>query len=125
MFLALIVGPLEVSTHDPVSGETVGYRLDQEGDASKLSHPKSALSFLSPDQPWGADVMETFCHYVLHFEGAETASEWTAAHPGTFVISLQEGLELARRHTARLLGGALPELGRISSAVSVAVATRS
>jgi hypothetical protein len=49
-------------------------------------------------------VITTFCHYVLHFTGPATAQRWTAAHPGTFVISLSDAAELARRHTARFFG---------------------
>ena len=62
------------------------------------------LSFLRPGQPWGDDVMTTFCHYVLHFTGPATAQRWTAAHPGTFVMSLGDAAELARRHAARAFG---------------------
>jgi hypothetical protein len=65
------------------------------------------LSFLRPDQPWDNDVMTTFCHYVLHFTSPATAAQWTAARPGTFVISLAEAAELARRHVARFFAAAL------------------
>ena len=44
--------------------------------------------------------MTTFCHYVWHFAGPGTGQRWTAAHPGTFVISLGDAAELASRHTA-------------------------
>ncbi len=63
--------------------------------------PGSVLSFLRPGLPWGDDVMTTFCHYVLQFAGPATAQRWTAAHPGTFVTSLGDAAELARRHAAR------------------------
>ena len=36
-----------------------------------------------------------------------TAACWTAAHPGTFVISLDQAAELARRHAARIFAAAL------------------
>jgi hypothetical protein len=51
--------------------------------------------------------MATFCHYVLYFTSPATAAQWTAAHPGTFVISLEEAAELARRHAARIFAVAL------------------
>jgi hypothetical protein len=41
---------------------------------------------------------------VLHFTGPATARRWTAGHPGTFVISLDQAAELARRHAARSFG---------------------
>jgi hypothetical protein len=54
--------------------------------------------------------MTTFCHYVLHFTGPATAQRWTAAHPGTFVMSLGDLAELARRHAARAFGCWSPPL---------------
>ena len=68
--------------------------------------------------------MESFCNYVLLFGSMKSAGDWTQAQPGTFVISLDEGLELARRHTARILGAALPDLGRYLWASSAALETR-
>jgi len=48
--------------------------------------------------------MTTFCHYVWLFTSPVIAQRWTAAHPGAFVISLDDAAELARRHTARAFG---------------------
>jgi len=59
-------------------------------------------------------VMATFCHYVLYFTSPATAAQWTAAHPGTFVISLEEAAELARRHAARIFADALRVLSRFA-----------
>jgi hypothetical protein len=49
-------------------------------------------------------VQTTFCHYVHHFTSPATAGQWTADHPGTFVISFADAAELARRHAARVCG---------------------
>ena len=46
----------------------------------------------------------SFCHYVQHFTSPATAQQWTTAHPGTVVISLNDAAELARRHAARAFG---------------------
>ena len=64
------------------------------------------LSFLRPDQPWDNNVMTSFCHHVRHFTSPATGQRWTAGHPGTFVLSLDDAAELARRHTARFFGTA-------------------
>ncbi len=104
LFLARVIGDLQVATADPVTGEAITYRIGEDGAITGASHPGSALSFLRPGQPWGDDVMTTFCHYVLHFTGPATAQRWTAAHPGTFVMSLGDAAELARRHAARAFG---------------------
>jgi hypothetical protein len=102
LFLARIIGDLDVATADPVSGEAITYHIGRDG----ASHPDAALSFLRPGKPWGDDVRTTFCHYVLHFTSPATARLWTAGHPGTFAISLGDASELARRHTARTFGTA-------------------
>lgn len=114
MFLALIVGPMNASTQDPVTSETISYEIDVEGVVSNLSHPGSAISFLRPDEPWKEDIIDTFCNYVLQFASASSAAQWVAQHAGTFVISFDDGLELARRHARRVLGPALAA-GAVSS----------
>jgi alkylmercury lyase len=107
LFLARVVGDLQVATADPVTGEEITYRISPGGTVDDASHPGAVLSFLRPDQPWDDDVMTTFCHYVLHFTSPATAQRWTGAHPGTFVISLADAAELARRHVARFFAAAL------------------
>jgi alkylmercury lyase len=106
LFLARIIGGLHVATADPVTGEAITYHISGDGAITGASHPDGVLSFLRPDQPWDDDVMTSFCHHVRHFTSPATAKQWTAGHPGTFVISLDDAAELARRHTARFFGTA-------------------
>ena len=106
LFLARVIGDLDVATADPVTGEAITYRIGGDGTITAASHPHAVLSFLRPGQPWGNDVITTFCHYVLHFTGPATARQWTSARPGTFVISLGDAAELAHRHAARVFGAA-------------------
>jgi hypothetical protein len=107
LFLARVIGDLDVTTHDPVTGDLISYSIAADGTISDSSHPDSVLSFLRPDQPWDDDILTGFCHYVLHFVSAESAQPWTGEHPGTFTITVADGLELARRHTARAFGAGL------------------
>jgi hypothetical protein len=37
-------------------------------------------------------VTASFCHYVPHFAGVDSARHWTAEHPGTFIISQDDAL---------------------------------
>ena len=106
LFLALAIGDLQVTTTDPVTGEAITYRISENGAITGASHPDAVLSFLRPDEPWDDDVMTTFCQHVLQFTGSASAKAWTARHPGTFVISLADAAELARRHAARFFGTA-------------------
>ena len=104
LFLARVIGDLQVATANPVTGEVITYRAGDDGAITGASHPDSALSFLRPGQPWGHDAMTAFCHDVQQFTGPATAQRWTAAHPGTVVMNLGDAAELARRHAARAFG---------------------
>jgi Alkylmercury lyase len=104
LFLARVIGDLQVATADPATGEALTYRIGEDSAITGASHPDSVLSFLRPGQPRGGDVMTTFCPYVLHFTGPATAQRWTAAVPGTFMMSLGDAAELARRHAGRAFG---------------------
>lgn len=107
LFLARIVGSMTVATDDPESGETITYRLGGDGAISELSHPDSVLSFLRPDGEWDDQILATFCHYVLHFTEPKSAQRWANRHEGAFVVDLEAGVELARRHVERTFGEAL------------------
>jgi alkylmercury lyase len=104
LFLARVIGDLDVATADPVTGQAITYRIGGDGTITAASHPNGVLSFLRPGQPWDDDVTTSFCHYVQHFTSPATAQQWTTAHPGTFVLSLNDATELARRHAARAFG---------------------
>ena len=106
LFLARIIGDLQVATADPGTGETITYEISRDGSITGASCPDAVLSFLRPDQPWDNNVMTSFCHHVRHFTSPATAQRWTAGHPGTFAIGLNDAAELARRHTARFFGTA-------------------
>ena len=106
LFLARVIGDLDVATTDPVTSKAISYHIGDDGAITGASHPDAVLSFLRPDQPWDDNVIATFCHYVLHFTGPATAQQWTTTHPGTFVLSLADAAELARRHATRTFGTA-------------------
>ncbi len=106
LFLALLIGPLTVATHDPETGDEITYRVDADGAVHDLSHPDSVISFLRPEREWDDDIMATFCHHVLHFAGPESAAKWTARHDGTIVLALDDAVDLARRHVIRTFGEA-------------------
>ena len=106
LFLARVIGDLDVATTDPVTSKAISYHIGDDGAITGASHPGSVLSFLRPDRPWDDNGITPFCHYVLHFTGPATAQRWAATHPGTFVLRLADAAELARRHAARTFGTA-------------------
>ena len=104
LFLARVIGDLEVATADPGTGAAITYRISGDGTITGASHADSVLSFLRPGQPWDDNVITSFCHYVWQFTSPATAQQWTAAHPGTFMLSPGDAAELARPHAARVFG---------------------
>ena len=53
LFLARVIGDLQVATANPVTGEAITYRSGEDGAITGASHPGSVLSFLRPGRPWG------------------------------------------------------------------------
>ena len=51
--------------------------------------------------------MSSFCHFVFFFEGRESGEAWVAEHEGTFLLTVDEAAELARRLNAHVWGDAL------------------
>jgi len=66
LFLARVIGDLQVATADPVTGEAITYHIGEDGTISGASHPHAVLSFLRPGQPWDDGVITSFCHHSVH-----------------------------------------------------------
>jgi alkylmercury lyase len=80
----------------PTTGETISLVVSPEG-ILETSHPGAVVSFLSPDQHFDADVIQSFCHFVHFFASSEAGEAWAAEHPGTFLLLLEDAFELGRR----------------------------
>jgi alkylmercury lyase len=107
LFLPELLGEAaSVTSTCPTTGETVGLDVTPEGVRS-VSPAGAVLSFLRREETFDADTIETFCHFVHFFVDEAAVREWTARHPGTFVLSLEEGAELAHQVNRATLGAAL------------------
>jgi hypothetical protein len=51
--------------------------------------------------------LQNFCHYIHFFRSRKDAEVWTAKTPGTFILSLDEATELARRKNQLQFGALL------------------
>lgn len=102
LFLPAVVGrPAHVRSVDPITGATIELVVAEDATTSNLSHPGTVLSFREPPPEGLTDeVQRAFCHFVHFFESEQSAAAWVSDHPGTFVMSLEEGGELARRSNA-------------------------
>lgn len=79
----------------PTTGEAITLVVSPNG-VVETSHPSAVVSFLVPDRAFDADVIQGFCHFVHFFASEEAGQAWTAKHPGTFLLSLEDGFELGR-----------------------------
>ena len=102
LFLPAVVGrAAHVRSKDPVTGALIELDVDVDAAVRNLSHEGLVLSFREPPPEGLTDeVQKAFCHYVHFFESEASAQRWVGEHPGTFVMSVAEGAELARRANA-------------------------
>ena len=70
---------------------------------SRLSSRSSRPSPHSSRTPSNA-----FCHYVHFFPTPESAARWTAEHPGSFAVSVQDANELGATLTHTVFGDVIP-----------------
>lgn len=98
LFLPQLLGQTaEVRSISPGPGATV--RLTVTPERVECVAPVDAeMSFLLPD-PVGVqkDVVTTFCHFIHFFPSRQVGESWTAQHPGTFIVSIDEAMHVARR----------------------------
>jgi alkylmercury lyase len=91
----LLAAAAEIQSPCPTTGQRI--TLSVEGTQVTSQDPaETVLSFLHRDEPFDADTIRTFCHYVHFFVNPDAAAEWTAHREGTFTLSLAEGSEIAR-----------------------------
>jgi alkylmercury lyase len=102
LFLPELIGkPAQVQSTCPTTGESVSLSVHRH-EVTNVAPSGTVLSFLHRDQPFDADAIATFCHYVHFFADRAAAERWTSQRDGTFVISLADGVEIARlANTAR------------------------
>ena len=107
LFLPELIGQrAAVESTCPTTGEPV--RLVVEPEAVRdVSPDGAALSFLRPGESFGVDTIESFCHFVHFFASRDAADAWTAQHDETFVLSIDDGFEIARRTNRARFGAAL------------------
>jgi hypothetical protein len=65
------------------------------------------ISFLVPETQFNANVIESFCHFVHFFVSRAAASSWTAEHPGTFTLSVDDAYRLGKLTNRATFGAAL------------------
>jgi alkylmercury lyase len=101
LFLPQLLGETaEVESTAPAPGGTV--RLTVAPERVERVEPAGArMSFVLPEATRAReDVLTSFCHYIYFFPAQEAGESWVAQHQGTFLLSIDEAHELARRKNA-------------------------
>jgi alkylmercury lyase len=88
-------------SQDAVTGETITMTVTPDG-IRDLSPGTAVTTLLQPDGPFGHDVVESFCHYVLNFAFRQSAERWAAGRQDIVVLPVAEAFEVGLRAWARL-----------------------
>jgi alkylmercury lyase len=109
LFLPELLGTTAgVRSRCPRTGAEVSMTVSLDGPIDP--RPAGAvLSFLAPERPFDADVVRSFCHFVHFFASEWAAAEWTARHPGTFTLSIEDGYRLGQLTNEATFGRALSD----------------
>jgi alkylmercury lyase len=91
----LLGKPAKVHSRCPTTGEHISLVVSPQA-ITDVAPAGTVLSFLHRDQPFDADSITSFCHYVHFFANPAAADDWTAKHAGTFAVSLTDGMQIAR-----------------------------
>lgn len=107
LFIPRILGQTaQVETPCPVTEETI--RLTVSPQRVERVEPESALmSMLEPPEDMLEDIVAKLCHYIFFFRDARAGAQWTADHPGTMLMSINDGFELGRLKNEGRYGDAL------------------
>lgn len=108
LFLPTVLGRvLDITSTDGHTGKEITLTVGPDG--SRVVKPeKTLVSFLSPTEPWEADILATFCHKVLFFGSTDSADAWMSAHPDElFTLSVDDAFQVGSRWTADRYGDAL------------------
>lgn len=107
LFVPEILGKRgRITSPDPETGEAI--RLTVTPQEIKSAEPRHAvMSFLLPDAHEfvsAANLVKTFCHFILYFASRASGERWAARHPGTFLYSLDDAFRLAKHFNASKFG---------------------
>ncbi|MGH2349271.1 MAG: organomercurial lyase [bacterium] len=107
LFIPAILGKTaQVESVCPVTRSPVSMLVSHAG-VLDVTPATAVVSFLTPNRRFDQNVIANFCHFVHFFQSTEVGVEWTAQHPGTFLLSVEEAFILGQLTNARNFGEAL------------------
>ena len=107
LFLPELLGETSrVSSRCPSTGAGISLTVTPNGPVD-LAPPEMVVSFLAPEQRFDANVLQSFCHFVHFFASPDAVASWTAEHPGTFPLSIDDAYRLGQLTNRATFGAAL------------------
>jgi alkylmercury lyase len=100
-----------VTSRSPTSDAEISLTVTPTGPTD-LAPADTVVSFLLPETEFDAGVIQRFAHFVHFFASPEDSEQWTAGHPGTFVLSVDEAYRLGQLTNRAAFGAALVPGGR-------------
>jgi len=80
LFLPELLGkPAQVQSTCPTTARPISLAVSQEA-ITDVAPAATVLSFVHRDQPFDADSITTFCHYIHFFADEAAAQEWIGQH---------------------------------------------
>jgi alkylmercury lyase len=84
LFLPELLGRTAgVPSRCPIAGEKISLTVGPAGVAD-LHPAETVVSFMASDDPLGADVICSFCHFVHFFASEQAGRQWTSPTIGAF-----------------------------------------
>jgi len=90
----ILAATAHVESVDALTGDPITLTVAADG-AATTSHAGLVVSFLDPAGKFDADIITSFCHYVHFFTERAHGQAWTANHPGTFLLTIDDALAVA------------------------------
>lgn len=107
LFLPELIGAsARVTSRCPITAREISLTVGDDGPTD-LQPAEAVVSFLLPDGEFDATVIQRFCHFVHFFASPDAAAKWTAEHPGTFTISVNDAYTLGRLTNRAAWGSAM------------------
>jgi alkylmercury lyase len=116
LFLPELLGVTAgVTSRCPVTGAEISLTVTPAGPAG-LSPAGTVISYLVPEEKFDVDVVESFCDFVYFFASAQAAGQWTAGHPGTFPLSVDDAYRLGQLTNRASFGAGLDAMSGAGTA---------
>ncbi|MCZ6900865.1 MAG: organomercurial lyase [Bacteroidetes bacterium] len=107
LFIPQLLG--EAATIESLSPtkEIIKLKLSEQGDVLEGSK-NIMVSFIEPDAgKMMENVVTNFCHYIFLFKDKSSGEEWVKQHEGTFLLPLQDVINLSKEKNQRQFGNLL------------------